>query len=133
MITFTATTDALLELFQKTPMRSHDCSIEHVEVGVSQFEPGCRQGSSVRVGVYKGPALKFWAYFPGGGSCVSRTIQKQSVQLIPLGGQLFEIDDWSNGRRSVSLHGDFPWTPAPTKEARVLALLAEIKKVVEAP
>jgi hypothetical protein len=133
MITFTATNDALLELFQKTRMHYVNSDIEYVEVEVYQFETGCSQGSCAQLGVYKGPSLKFWAYFPVGGGCTSRTIQKQLVQLIPIEGQLFEIRTWDgSGKRDVNLHGDFQWKPKPTKQERVLALLAEIKKVVEA-
>ena len=133
MITFSATDDALLDAVRKTGTFIAGSELEYVEV--HQFEPGCSQGMRTQLGVYKGPSLKLWPYFPESvGGCVSRVMQKQCIHLILIQAQLFDINTWSpSGKRTVCLHGDLSCKPAPTKEARVLALLDEIKKVVEAP
>lgn len=132
MINFTSTTEALLAKAHACAINANREHIEYVEVEVGQFEPGRAQGMCNNIGVYKGPSLKFQAYFPAGGGCVSRALKSQTLQLIPIGDQLLEPQTWSSGKRDITLHGDFK-LPEPTKQERVLALLAEIKKVVEAP
>lgn len=137
MKVFTTTTEELLSAFRRTGMQNCDrnACIETAEIDVKQFEPGCWQGSCVKIGVYHGPVLKLYSCFPAGGGCCSRIIKQQLVRLVLIAGELFEIRTWGHSGKhdEITLHGDFQWKPEPTKEARVLALLAEIKKVVEAP